>query len=178
MLFIFWDFIISWVVSCGDYLCCWIYLMLRTWHYVEMYLIPLWLYVGVLFMHDYMVIICRSDDYFLCIYLNCMIYCLIRNRVLHLFFVPITICLDMQDMLFWIKYMMTYFIQLLTSGFVWWQILCIQFKRVQVNDIREAIKLKVYSWFLIMAWNLLLNYFLDSIFYIVYIYVWLLLADE
>jgi len=25
---------------------------------------------------------CRSDDYFLCIYLNCMIYCLIRNRTL------------------------------------------------------------------------------------------------
>jgi len=28
------------------------------------------------------VIIRRSDDYFLCIYLNCMIYCLIRNRAL------------------------------------------------------------------------------------------------
>jgi len=30
-----------------------------------------------------LVIICRSDDYFWCIYLNCMIYCLIRNRALH-----------------------------------------------------------------------------------------------
>jgi len=29
-----------------------------------------------------LVIICRSDDYFLCIYSNCMIYRLIRNRAL------------------------------------------------------------------------------------------------
>jgi len=29
-----------------------------------------------------LVIICRSDDYFVCIYLNCMIYCLIINRAL------------------------------------------------------------------------------------------------
>ena len=29
-----------------------------------------------------LVIICRSDDYFVWIYLNCMIYCLIRNRAL------------------------------------------------------------------------------------------------
>ena len=29
-----------------------------------------------------LVIVCRSDDYFLCIYLNCMIYCLIRNKAL------------------------------------------------------------------------------------------------
>ena len=29
-----------------------------------------------------LVIIRRSDDYFLCIYLNCMIYCLFRNRAL------------------------------------------------------------------------------------------------
>jgi len=35
-------------------------------------------------MHDYLVVNCRHDDYFLCIYLNCMIYCLIRNRALHL----------------------------------------------------------------------------------------------
>jgi len=28
------------------------------------------------------VIIRKSDDYFLCIYLNCMIYCLIRNKAL------------------------------------------------------------------------------------------------
>jgi len=33
-------------------------------------------------MHDYLVVNCRRDDYFLCIYLNCMIYCLIRNRAL------------------------------------------------------------------------------------------------
>jgi len=36
-----------------------------------------------------LVTICRSDDYFLCIYLNCMIYCVIRNRVLH--FSPIKV---------------------------------------------------------------------------------------
>jgi len=29
-------------------------------------------------MLDYLVANCRRDDYFLCIYLNCMIYCLIR----------------------------------------------------------------------------------------------------
>jgi len=34
-------------------------------------------------MHDLVVINCKSDDYFLRIYLNCMIYCLIRDRVLH-----------------------------------------------------------------------------------------------
>jgi len=29
-----------------------------------------------------LVINCRSDNYFLCMYLNFMIYCLIRNRAL------------------------------------------------------------------------------------------------
>jgi len=29
-----------------------------------------------------LVIICRNGDYFFCIYLNCMSYCLIRNRAL------------------------------------------------------------------------------------------------
>jgi len=79
MLFIFWDFIISWVVSGGDYLCCWIYLMLRCiWFRCDFML-------EIIFMHTYdLVIICRSDDYFLCIYLTCMIYCLIRNRALQL----------------------------------------------------------------------------------------------
>jgi len=33
-------------------------------------------------MHDFLVVNCRRDEYFLCIYLNCMIYCLIRNRAL------------------------------------------------------------------------------------------------
>ena len=33
-------------------------------------------------MHDYLVVDCRRDDYFLCIYLNCMICCLFRNRAL------------------------------------------------------------------------------------------------
>jgi len=52
--------------------------------YLDMYLIPLWLYVEWLFSCMTMLaIICRRDDYFLCIYLNCMIYCLIRNRALH-----------------------------------------------------------------------------------------------
>jgi len=32
----------------------------------------------------YLVINGRRDDYFLCIYLNCKIYCLFRNRVLHI----------------------------------------------------------------------------------------------
>jgi len=35
-------------------------------------------------MHDYLVVNCRRDDYFLFIYWNCMIYCLIRNRASHL----------------------------------------------------------------------------------------------
>jgi len=84
MMFIFWDFIISWVVSCGDYLCCWIYLMLRTWHLCwdvfDSAVTLCWRLFSCMTM---LVINCRSDDYFFCIYLNCMIYCLIRNRALH-----------------------------------------------------------------------------------------------
>ena len=33
-------------------------------------------------MHDYLMINCRRDDYFLFVDRNCMIYCLIRNRAL------------------------------------------------------------------------------------------------
>jgi len=36
------------------------------------------------FMHDYFGDYCRRDEYFLFIYRNCMMYCLIRNRALHM----------------------------------------------------------------------------------------------
>ena len=84
MLVIFWDFIIPWVVSCGDYL------LLLDLSYVEdmtFMLRCIWFCCDfmseIIFMHDLLLINCRSDNYFLLIYLNCMIYCLIRDRVLH-----------------------------------------------------------------------------------------------
>ena len=56
--------------------------MLMTWHCRDVVDFPLYDFDVETFMHDYLVSNCRRDDYFLCIYLNCMSYCLIRNRVL------------------------------------------------------------------------------------------------
>jgi len=62
---------------------CWIHGMLMTWllcrDVVDFLLCDF--YVET-FMLDYLVFNCRRDGYFLCIYLNCMIYCSIRNRAL------------------------------------------------------------------------------------------------
>jgi len=44
-----------------------------------------WCYIHAWLLGDY----CRSDDYFLFVYRNCMIYCLIRNRALQLFLNPL-----------------------------------------------------------------------------------------
>jgi len=57
--------------------------MLMTWFLCwDVVNFPLHDFDVKIFMHDYLVVNCRRDDYFLCIYLNCMIYCLIRNRAL------------------------------------------------------------------------------------------------
>jgi len=62
---------------------CWIHLMVDDMVFLLRCIwFPLWLLCWVIFMHDYLVIIRRRDDYFLFIYWNCMIYRLNRNRAL------------------------------------------------------------------------------------------------